>query len=70
MSGDAKNTTDSELRDLYPIGATVSTVVYGIGGRSEVVAGTVVDYRRRSVIAQTEFHGRLAIERAKIITQG
>lgn len=58
------------LSDTYPIGSSVSTVVYGIGGRSDTVAGTVVGYfRRNCVMAQTEFHGCLVIERAKIIAQ-
>lgn len=60
-----------EIEHAHPLGSTVTTIVYSIGGRSETVAGTVVDYwRGRCLIAQTEFHGRLVIERAKVITSG
>jgi hypothetical protein len=57
-----------DISATYPIGTRVATTVYSIGGRSERVTGTVCDYNRRRtcIIAQTEFHGRLVIERAKI----
>lgn len=45
----------------YPLGSQVTTTVHGIGGRSERVTGTVVDHRRKSVVVQTEAHGRIVV---------
>jgi predicted thioesterase len=42
-------------------GATVTTIVHAIGGRSERVSGEVVAYRRRSVVVQTACHGRIVV---------
>lgn len=43
------------------LGTQVTTTVHAIGGRTEVVTGPVVDYRRNSVVVQTEAHGRIVV---------
>lgn len=55
-----------ELTDACPVGSEVATTVHTIGGRSERVTGTVVDYRRRSVVVATECHGRIVVPLDKI----
>jgi hypothetical protein len=51
----------------YQTGDIVSAVVYGIGGRSETVSGTVEGYRRNSVVVATECHGRIVVPVSKIV---
>lgn len=55
-----------DLSATHPVGSDVTTTVYGIGGRSESVTGQVVDYRRNSVVVETEWHGRIVVERGKV----
>jgi hypothetical protein len=55
------------VESTYPLGAIVSTVVHGIGGRSETVSGAVEGYRRNSVVVATECHGRIVVPASKII---
>lgn len=55
----------NEALNAFPIGCLISTVVYGIGNRSEVVSGEVVEYRRNSLIVATPYHGSLFVEPAK-----
>lgn len=53
---------------MPPIGTEVTTTVHGIGGRSEKVTGPVVDHRRKSVVVQTEAHGRIVVPLGEIET--
>lgn len=50
----------------HPIGSEVTTTVHGIGGRSEQVTGTVVDHRRKALVVQTEYHGRIVVPVADV----
>jgi hypothetical protein len=45
----------------FPVGASASTIVYAIGGRSERVTGTVVDHRRGQLVVATPCHGRIMV---------
>lgn len=58
-----------EAERVYPIGATVTTIVYSIGGRSETVSGDVVGYRHRgrSLDVKTPCHGTIIVPVDKII---
>lgn len=50
----------------FALGAQVTTTVHSIGGRTEVVTGPVVDYRRNAVVVQTEAHGRIVVPVSKV----
>jgi hypothetical protein len=59
-----------EIAAKYPIGTDVTTLVHGIGGRSEYVTGTVVDYwRDRRLVVQTDYHGRLVVAPADVVDE-
>lgn len=54
----------------FPIGATVETVVYSIGDRSETVTGKVTGHRYGHIVVSTETHGTLMVEPAKATRKG
>jgi hypothetical protein len=62
MEGSMQSTAEA----VFPMGTTVTTTVYAIGGRSETVSGEVVGYRRSSVVVQTDCHGRIVVPLSKV----
>lgn len=52
----------------FPIGSTVETDVWSIGGRCDRVTGTVVEHwRGRLLTVATATHGSLSVEPGKVV---
>lgn len=56
---------EAAARTAFPEGSSVTTTVYGIGGRSEEVTGKVVGHKYGNLRVQTKNHGTLSVELGK-----
>lgn len=45
----------------HPEGSIVTTTVHSIGGRSELVAGTVTGHKRGQLVVKTDCHGTILV---------
>jgi peptidoglycan hydrolase-like protein with peptidoglycan-binding domain len=61
---------EAKAAEAFPLGSRVTTEVFGIGGRSEMVSGEVVGHDRGFVDVKTENHGTLAVELGKAMPEG
>jgi hypothetical protein len=52
---------DAVAAAAHPVGSTVATTVYAIGGRSERVSGRVEGHKRGQLVVATECHGRIMV---------